>query len=65
MASYHDHRFGFHSIEIWGELLDHYARPLSKGAQLTALSLNRGRVEIYQGLPPRMPGNRLSSHNPV
>ena len=45
MFSYHDRRFGFHSIEIFGELLDHYARPLPRGAQLTVFSLNSGRVQ--------------------
>ena len=45
MVSYHDCRLGFHPIELRGELLDHYACPLQRGAQLTALPLNSGRVQ--------------------
>ena len=45
MVSYHYRRLGCHSIEIWGELLDHYACPLPRGAQLTALSFNSARVQ--------------------
>ena len=45
VVSYHDCRLGFHSIKILGELLDHYAQPLPRRAQLTALSLNSGRVQ--------------------
>ena len=45
MFSYQDRRLGFHSIEIWGELLDHYARPIPRMAQLMTLSLNSGRVQ--------------------
>ena len=45
MVSHHDRRLGFHPIEIWGELLDHYAWPLPGGAQLTALYLNSERVQ--------------------
>ena len=45
VVSNHDRRLGFHSIEILEELFDHYARPLPRGAQLTALSLNSGCIQ--------------------
>ena len=37
VESYHDRHLDFLTIEIWGELFDHYARPLPRGVQLIAL----------------------------
>ena len=47
-------------VEIWRELLDHYARPLPRGAQLTALSRDRGRVQDVNKVSSEVWNRRLA-----